>query len=450
MRTRPFSTNAIIRALMRRGHRVTVVLKDDDREQLVEMHLRDVTNCFIYRDMPDLLALSSTMLSAMTESATLSWLNGNLKVSQTLHHLISNSEVSFELILSDVMITGAVMAGRKHNIPVVTQYMGALMPTAANYPPLYQRAVEIAVENPEERPSFLTLAKNAMLQMWYERSVSQRLFNELRDIHREVGLEELTYGHGRFPFCYVHRHSIILSHGAPPLTMPLGQHYEHVHSIGFVSDARTNPPLGTRLSAFLETAGDEPVIFINLGSVDCTQERKMNHIFNHLRLQTKRYFVWSMTESLMRDLRIENGFYESPRLFCAANLPRLTVLLHPKVKLFITNCANNAMLEGVHSVTPMITRPYFGYQPINSNALVRNRIGKLLKRLVYNELQRLIDQMLIEPGYSEMVQRLNFIRNEQIKLGGAKKAVKVIEAVLDGHIAVNRSIAAENVIGFRP
>ena len=85
----------------------------------------------------------------MTESATLSWLIGNLKVSQTLHHLISNSEVSFELILSDVMITGAVMAGRKHNIPVVTQYMGALMPTAANYPPLYQRAVEIAVENPE-------------------------------------------------------------------------------------------------------------------------------------------------------------------------------------------------------------------------------------------------------------------------------------------------------------
>ena len=58
--------------------------------------------------------------------------------------------------------------------------------------------------------------------------------------------------------------------------------------------------------------------------------------------------------------------------------------------------------------------------------------------------------MLTEPGYSEMVQRLNFIRNEQIKLGGAKKAVKVIEAVLDGHIAVNRSIAAENVIGFRP
>ena len=61
--------------------------------------------------------------------------------------------------------------------------------------------------------------------------------------------------------------------------------------------------------------------------------------------------------------------YESRRLFCAANLPRLTVLLHPKVKLFITNCANNAMLEGVHSFTPMITRPYFGNQPINSNAL---------------------------------------------------------------------------------
>ena len=61
--------------------------------------------------------------------------------------------------------------------------------------------------------------------------------------------------------------------------------------------------------------------------------------------------------------------YESRRLFCAANLPRLTVLLHPKVNLFITNCANNAMLEGVHSFTPMITRPYFGNQPINSNAL---------------------------------------------------------------------------------
>ena len=77
--------------------------------------------------------------------------------------------------------------------------------------------------------------------------------------------------------------------------------------LGFVSDATTNQPLGTKLSAFLETTGEEPVIFISLGSVDLTQEKEMNNIFNHLRLQTKYYFVWSMTESLMKDLRIENG-----------------------------------------------------------------------------------------------------------------------------------------------
>ena len=81
---------------------------------------------------------------------------------------------------------------------------------------------------------------------------------------------------------------------------------------------------------------------------------------------------------------------------------------------------------------------------------MRSKIGKFLEKLVYNDLQRLIDQMLTEPGYSEMVERLNFIRDEQINLGGAQRAVEVIEAVLYGHIAVNRSIAAENVIGFRP
>ena len=85
----------------------------------------------------------------MTELDKFFRLNGTLKIFEILNQIISNSETSFELILSDVIITGAVLAGRKHNIPVVTQHMGALMPTARNYPSRCQRAVEIAVENPE-------------------------------------------------------------------------------------------------------------------------------------------------------------------------------------------------------------------------------------------------------------------------------------------------------------
>ena len=105
------------------------------------------------------------------------------------------------------------------------------------------------------------------------------------------------------------------------------------------------------------------------------------------------------------------------------------------------------MYDSVNAVKPMITFPGFADQPVISNVLIAEKVAKLLMKFTYQELEPILDEMLSEPSYSEMVARLQLIRDAQYKLGGNKKAVEVIEQMAEGKIVVNRTMASEDVHG---
>ena len=96
----------------------------------------------------------------------------------------------------------------------------------------------------------------------------------------------------------------------------------------------------------------------------------------------------------------------------------------------------------------MITFPGFGDQPLLSNLMVSNGVAKLMKVFTYNDMEPLLDEILIESNYSQMVKRLEVIKREQVKHGGFARGVKVIEDVIEGKIALNRSIAPGDVMGY--
>ena len=54
----------------------------------------------------------------------------------------------FDVLFGDELVTGVVLAGRKHNIPTTSQYIGPLMTTVENQPPFLERS-ELARENAE-------------------------------------------------------------------------------------------------------------------------------------------------------------------------------------------------------------------------------------------------------------------------------------------------------------
>ena len=138
----------------------------------------------------------------------------------------------------------------------------------------------------------------------------------------------------------------------------------------------------------------------------------------------------------------------SKRLFLGQYLPQGKILQHQKVKIFVTHCGANSMLDSVNGVKPMITYPGFADQPILSNTLIAEKVAKLLKQFTYLELEPILDGMLAEPNYSEMVTRLEEIKNYQVRLGGNKRAVEVIEQMAEGMILVNRTMASEDVFGI--
>ena len=139
--------------------------------------------------------------------------------------------------------------------------------------------------------------------------------------------------------------------------------------------------------------------------------------------------------------------YVTKHLFLGQYLPQGSILQHPKVKLFVTHCGANSVLDSIHAVKPMITFPGFADQPLTSNILINLRVAKLLKKFDYQQMELRIEEMLAEPNYSEMLGRLQKVQEDQVKLGGYKAGVEIVEKVIEGQIKVNKSIAAEDVIG---
>ncbi|XP_075242130.1 uncharacterized protein LOC142337005 isoform X1 [Convolutriloba macropyga] len=352
----------------------------------------------------------------------------------------------FDVLFGDEIVTGVVLAGRKHNIPTISQSIGPLSPTARLQPPFLERS-DLAREDAEKGPSLMSVICSTLFDAFMEAAISYPFYNTLKQIHSEQGWEDLSYDYGKFPFSYIHRHSVLLSHGAPPVSKKRGQHYENVQSIGFVPDDFMYPPLSAELSDWLEKA-DGPVVFISLGTITVTSKEESKLLFEQLTFQDKFYFIWAVKKSALEDLEILEPPFISKRLFLGQYLPQGKILQHQKVKIFVTHCGANSMLDSVNGVKPMITYPGFADQPILSNTLIAEKVAKLLKQFTYLELEPILDGMLAEPNYSEMVTRLEEIKNYQVRLGGNKRAVEVIEQMAEGMILVNRTMASEDVFGI--
>ena len=54
----------------------------------------------------------------------------------------------FDVLFGDEIVTGVVLAGRKHNIPTISQSIGPLSPTARLQPPFLERS-DLAREDAE-------------------------------------------------------------------------------------------------------------------------------------------------------------------------------------------------------------------------------------------------------------------------------------------------------------
>ncbi|XP_075241631.1 uncharacterized protein LOC142336606 [Convolutriloba macropyga] len=436
--------SGVARALSKRSHKVTVIVTDQCSD-LVEKYMPEVTDYHIRPVVPN-INLPSDPFEAMKRFDEFNRLNNTIKMFEMLDHFINSSGSQFDLIYGNAVSSGIVLAGRKHNIPVVSQVVGPLMPTAAKYPSLLH-STDLPMENTEEQPSLWSVVRNAIYISIYEAAVSYKVFNALQDFHAAEGWEQIPYGFGRFPFSYVQKYSLLISHGAPPLTRAEDHFYRNAVSIGFIPDDIMYPPLSEELSDWLEKA-DGPVVFISLGTVIALTQEESETMFSQLVSQKRFFFIWAVTTPMLQSLNISKTLFLSRHLIVGRYLPQGNILRHSKVKLFVTHCGANSVQDAVYEVKPMVTYPGFGDQPLTSNLLNSKKVAKLLKTFTYKDMEPLLNEQLKEPNYSQMIARLSVMKREQIKQGGFSKAVTVIEDYIENRTVLNRSDNFDNVIGF--
>lgn len=116
---------------------------------------------------------------------------------------------------------------------------------------------------------------------------------------------------------------------------------------------------------WLDKQKEKSVVYLSFGTVTTLPPDEIAAIAEAL--EAKRVpFIWSLRDN--GDKILPKGFLERTEEFgkIVSWAPQLEILAHSSVGVFVTHCGWNSILEGTSYGVPMICRPFFGDQKLNS------------------------------------------------------------------------------------
>ncbi|CAN4118834.1 unnamed protein product [Withania somnifera] len=116
---------------------------------------------------------------------------------------------------------------------------------------------------------------------------------------------------------------------------------------------------------WLDKQKEKSIVYLSFGTVTTLPPNEIIAIAEAL--EAKRIpFIWSLRENGVKIL--PKGFLERTEEFgkIVSWAPQLEILAHSSVGVFVTHCGWNSILEGISYGVPMICRPFFGDQKLNS------------------------------------------------------------------------------------
>nr|BAA89008.1 anthocyanidin 3-O-glucosyltransferase [Petunia x hybrida] len=116
---------------------------------------------------------------------------------------------------------------------------------------------------------------------------------------------------------------------------------------------------------WLEKQKEESVVYLSFGTVTTLPPNEIVAVAEAL--EAKKFpFIWSLKDNGIKNL--PTGFLERTGQFgkIVSWAPQLEILNHSAVGVFVTHCGWNSILEGISCGVPMICRPFFGDQKLNS------------------------------------------------------------------------------------
>ncbi|CAL8144005.1 unnamed protein product [Orchesella dallaii] len=177
----------------------------------------------------------------------------------------------------------------------------------------------------------------------------------------------------------------------PPNVVPIG-------GISWVAKRKALPK---KMEDFINR-GKEGFVYISFGSfIDFTyfpdeiQQRFLNVLLKFPNIQ----FIWKLTKT---PDNLPKNFYVDKWL------PQQDILLHPKIRAFITHSGLGGVTEAIFSSVPLICFPIFAEQDYNANLVEQKEFGIKMEivDLNENELENAILRILGEKKFAENMKKI--------------------------------------------
>ena len=179
----------------------------------------------------------------------------------------------------------------------------------------------------------------------------------------------------------------------PQVTMP---------NVIFVGDLMARQPLklDSQFTKLLSDAKNE-VILVSFGSFLEGIPSKYSNIFFEVFGKLKQLIVMKKPGFVSPNI--------SSNIIMMDWLPQNGILAHKNVKLFVTHCGLNSILEAVYNAVPILGVPFAFDQPFNAVTAEAKGLGLWLKlsHLSAIKLRNLIDELLHNKTYKENAKKMS-------------------------------------------
>ncbi|CAL8144007.1 unnamed protein product [Orchesella dallaii] len=171
--------------------------------------------------------------------------------------------------------------------------------------------------------------------------------------------------------------------------------------VGGISWVEKRKPLPKKMDDFINR-GKEGFVYISFGSLldfttfpDEIQQRFINALLKFPNIQ----FIWKLPKT---PDNLPKNFYVDKWL------PQQDILLHPKIRAFITHSGLGGVNEAIFSSVPLICFPVFAEQDYNANLVEQKEFGIKMEivDLTENELENAILKILGDNKYTENMKKI--------------------------------------------
>ena len=329
--------SGLIRQLLAKGHEIDLIVTDDCCATINNL-LKNVTNCYskvLFASTP--VVTNSQINSVMSPKNTEIYAEMGVKKIFDFVQEVFRADDNYDVMINGYMMIGAHLAAKLHNIPVVTYYVGPLPLPLADEP--YERKGFLFF--PESiLPGFLFSFYDVFSLLYWQRIISNPSVKYIEEIEAKYDIQPCFSHTGvdfMLPFSYYYMMSNIVQLSPPDLTLPnlnFMKRDTNVHHVGFIPDEEYLKSLSAELENFLEHSR-RPVVYMSLGTVFALPTNELEKLVDEFAKQDKYCIVWSASNKYYSALKERNVETENFKL--VSKVPQLTMILHQKVKVFITH-----------------------------------------------------------------------------------------------------------------